>query len=175
MICAIAASDRRTHVFRISTDRTLEHRWLDTANPEAQWTSWQRDPFRHPVAGVTAISGWEEQIEVFLLDSSGRVWNRWWWQQRGWAPRAAFNPLGTPFAGCEATSITALNAGRGHFNVFVEAANGQIAMLPHVTGPDGHFWLRCTGPEALDDGWWPAFESTSHGAYISTSPSTGSP
>ena len=175
MICAITASDRCTHLFRVTTERALQHRWLDTTDPAAQWTSWQGAPFPHPVAGVGAISGWEEQIEIFLLDTSGRVWNRWWWQQRGWIPQDTFNLLGTPFASGQATSITALTSGKGHFNVFVEAVGGQIAMLPHIAGPEGYFWLRCTGPEALDDGWWPALKSTSHRAYRWAAPSENSP
>jgi hypothetical protein len=164
-ISAVAASDRRTEVFRIDAVGNLEHRWLDTTNPEAEWTTWCRAPFEPTALAVAAISGWDEQIEVFVLDSSGTVWNRWWWYDRGWTPADRFNPLGAPFGASESHALSALSAGDGHFNVFVEAVDGRLAVLPHVNGPEGPFWHRCDSPEILGDGWWPAFTSASTRTY----------
>lgn len=162
---ASAASHRRTEVYRVTAAGSLEHRWLDTSRPGTTWTDWQRAPFAHAAVAVAAISGWDEQIEVFVVDRSCRVWNRWWWYERGWEPADRFNPLGAPFGQIQPRALSALSAGGGHFNVFVEGPDGQMAMLPHVNGPGGPFWRRCEGPEALGDGWWPAFGALPEGVY----------
>jgi hypothetical protein len=168
---AIAASDRRTEVFRVTSTGAVEHRWLDTAAPSPEWSAWCRAPFEPAAVAVSAISGWDEQIEVFVLDDLGRVWNRWWWHDRGWTPTHEFNPLGTPFGpAIRPRALSALSAGGGHFNVFVQAPDGRLAMLPHVLGPEGPHWHHCGDPEALDDGWWPAFSPVSIGMYRGPGP-----
>lgn len=163
-LSTVAASDRRTEAWRVTEDGQLKRRWLDAG--AAEWSPWRHVPFAPRALGVAAISGWPEQIEVFVVDASGAVWNRWWWLDRGWLPRdGAFNPLGRPFAEVGVRGFSALSAGAGHFDVFVEAADDRTAVLPHVEGPDGPHWRRCEGAEALGDGWWPAYAPASRGAY----------
>lgn len=157
LVSAVAAAFHRTVVFRITDDGGLEQRWVEPGCVGDGWSAWERAPFDRRAIGVAAISGWDEQIEVFLVDSSGHVWNRWWWRDRGWTPPDAFNPLGAPFVGSESRGLAALSAGGGHFNVFLEAVDGRWAVLPHLPGPRGASWLRCDRPDALGDGWWPAF------------------
>ncbi|MCX2950179.1 hypothetical protein [Lentzea sp. NEAU-D7] len=164
-ISAVAASDLRTEVFQVNSAGDLEHRWLDTTRPAAEWTAWRRAPFEPVAVAVAAISGWAEQIEVFVLDTSGTVWNRWWWHDRGWTPVDRFNPLGAPFGRSGSRDLSALSAGNGHFNVFVGAEDGRLAVLPHINGPQGPYWHRCDTAERLGDGWWPAFSPASTGAY----------
>jgi hypothetical protein len=163
-IAVVAASDRRTEVYRLTSYGRLEHRWLDTSRPEHGWTEWQRAPFEGTAVAVAAISGWDEQVEIFVLDAEGQVWNRWWWHDRGWQPKGGFNPLGAPFP-FRARALSALSAGNGHFNVFVESADGELAVLPHVNGADGYYWRRSCGPDALNDGWWPTFAPSSKDAF----------
>lgn len=167
-VSAAAASSRRTEVYRVMAPGLLEHRWLDTSDAGAVWTDWVRAPFPPTAVVVAAISGWDEQLEVFVVDRSGQVWNRRWWHGRGWEPADRFNPLGAPFGTVHPRSLAALSAGGGHFNVFVEDRDGRLAMLPHVNGSDGPHWRRCGGPEALRDGWWPAFHVVSSGGYRRT-------
>jgi hypothetical protein len=155
-ISAVAASDRRVEVFRVTGDGRLEHRWLDLTAVDPVWSRWQAAPLETAAVAVAAISGWDEQIEIFVLDHAGHVWNWWWWQSRGWTPSSGLNPLGAPF-GPGSRGLSAFSAGHGHFNVFVEGPRGDLAVLPHVLGPDGPFWRRCSGPRSLGDGWWPAF------------------
>lgn len=164
MICAIAASSERTYLLRL-TAHHAEHRWLDTTRPAESWSSWESLPFAGHVVDIAAVSGWDQQIEIFVLDSHGQVWNRWWWPETGWTPRSEFNPLGTPFDDSESSSIAALNAGGGHFVVFVEAADGRVAVLPHISDGNRPAWRRHPEPQALNDGWWPAFPSSSHAVY----------
>ena len=125
LIACVAAGANRTAVFRVTNDGSLEHRWIDAARTP-QWCPWQRAPFDGDAAGVAAISGWDEQIEVFVLDRGGCVWNRWWWVDRGWIPSDGFNRLGTPFPGRPTRGLSALSAGSGHFDVMVEAADGSV-------------------------------------------------
>ncbi|QKV80635.1 hypothetical protein [Amycolatopsis sp. Hca4] len=161
---AVAASDLHWEVHRVTADGAVEHRWLDTATGASEWTGWRRSPFHGTAAALSALSGWDRQLEVFVLDVEGRVWNRWWWQDRGWSPVGGYNGLGRPFSD-GARHISAVNAGQGHFTVFVEAADGKIAMLPHVVGPGGPHWRRCPHADSLGDGWWPAFAPGSGAAY----------
>jgi hypothetical protein len=170
-ISAVAASDRRVEVFRITSNGRLLQRWLDLAAAGTGWSGWHTAPIEAAAVAVAAISGWDEQIEVFVLDNLGRVWNRWWWQCRGWTPTDGFNLLGAPF-GPRSRDLSAFSAGHGHFNVFVEAPDGELAVLPHVNGPNGPFWQRCTGPRSLGDGWWPAF-SPPDGVYRMAEPPHG--
>lgn len=158
-IIAVAASTVRTMVLRVSASGRLEQRWLpfDDANPA--WSDWTEAPFGGEVIDAAAISGWPQQIEIFVLDSHGGVWNRWWWPDKGWKPESGFSYRGRPF-GQPASAITALNAGNGHFNVFVESHDGRIATLPHVNTYDSK-WRPCpSATNGLHDGWWPAFDYT---------------
>lgn len=164
-LSAVAASDRRTEVYRITDGGDLQCRSLESAKSEEGWSAWERAPFEPEAVGVAAISGWPEQIEVFVIDRAGVVWNRWWWSGRGWAPQDGFNSLGTPFANEDIRGFSALGAGAGHFNVFVEARDGRVAVLPHVDSAQGPVWRRCEGPDALSDGWWPAFGPASSEVY----------
>ncbi len=163
-IAAVVASDVRLEVYRVTAGGGVEHRWLDASADVGTWTEWQRSPFDRVAQAVSAISGWGKQIEVFVLDIEGEVWNRWWWKDRGWLPVAGYNRLGRPFVG-DAHQISAVNTGSGHFNLFVEAVDGRLAMLPHVNGPDGPYWRRCPYLDALNDGWWPAFSPISNETY----------
>ena len=163
-LAADAASDLRTEIYRVTDSGFLECRSL----VGARWSPWSRAPFERKAAGVAALSGWPEQIEVFVLDCRGGVWNRWWWHERGWTPEQGFNPLGQPFSRGTVRGFSAINAGDGHFNVFVELDDGRNAMLPHVAGPDGPYWKRCMEPIALGDGWWPAYSPVPSGVYRSS-------
>lgn len=155
-LIAVAASDRRTELFRLSPAGAIEHRWLVGGSGQARWSPWSFAPFTGTAIGLAAISGWSEQVEVFVLDDTGGVWNRWWWEDRGWEPADGFEFHGRPFGDEPVRSIAALSAGGGHFDVFVEALDGRIAVLPHLDRP-GPRWLLCTTDAALGDGWWPAF------------------
>jgi hypothetical protein len=163
-LAAVAASDKRTEVYRVSAGGVLESRLL----AGSKWSAWSRAPFEDEAVGVAALSGWPEQIEVFVLDRRGRVWNRWWWHERGWLPEQSFSPLGQPFPSGTVRGFSAISAGEGHFNVFVELEDGRSAVLPHVEGPDGPHWRRCEGPDALGDGWWPAYDVLPSGVYRSS-------
>jgi hypothetical protein len=163
-LAAVAAANRRTEIYRVTDSGLLECRSL----VGVEWSPWSRAPFEHEAVGVAALSGWPEQIEVFVLDCRGGVWNRWWWHERGWLPEQGFNPLGRPFSRGTARGFSAINSGDGHFNVFVELDDGRSAMLPHVAGPDGPYWRRCKEPGALGDGWWPAYSRGPIGVYRSS-------
>lgn len=163
-LVAIAASDRRTELFRVTDSGQLEHRWLIADSGGAEWSAWSFAPFDGQVVDVAAISGWSEQIEVFVLDDVGGVWNRWWWEHKGWEPTDGFDFRGRPFQGQPVRGIAALSAGGGHFNVFVEAQDGRVAMLPHLARA-GKTWLLCDSDDALGDGWWPAFEGDPERLY----------
>lgn len=163
-LVAVAASDRRTELFRVTASGELEHRWLGAKPGEARWSPWSIAPFVGKVIDVAAISGWPEQIEVFVLDGSGGVWNRWWWEHKGWEPADRFDFRGRPFRDDPVRGIAALSAGGGHFNVFVEAQDGRTAMLPHLVR-EGEKWQLCDSSVALGDGWWPAFEADLRGLY----------
>lgn len=161
-LAAVAASNRRTTVFRVTDSGRLVHRWIDEG--QSRWAEWSPAPLEVQAQGVAAISGWPEQIEVFALDVDGGVWNRWWWADRSWTP-AGFNWLGRPFPEERAIAVSALSAGDGHFNVFVESQSGEMAVLPHLPGEGGATWRRCEHPSALGDGWWPAWDPDSVGAF----------
>lgn len=157
-IVATAASAARTMLLRIDDTGRLEQRWLPASDDDGGWTPWMIAPIDAPVADVAVISGWSRQIEIFVLDSDGGVWNRWWWEDRDWEPRDGFSYRGRPFGG-PAAGIAALSAGDGHFNVFVAALDGRIATLPHVDTFEVK-WRSCPHGRGLNDGWWPAFDYT---------------
>lgn len=157
-ILAVAASNVRTVVLRVTDAGHLEHRWLPAHDGDPGWSPWMRAPFDGQVSDAAALSGWPRQIEIFVLDADGGVWNRWWWDNRGWEPSHDFSYRGRPFAG-PAAGIAALSAGGGHFNVFVTSHDGRVAMLPHVNSFDQK-WRPCPGDTDLQDGWWPAFDYT---------------
>ena len=128
-------------------------------------------PFAPVAVAVAAISGWDEQIEVFVADRLGRVEPVVVVPARLGARRPV-QPARCAVrsnAAAEFLVGVAHSAGDGHFNVFVEGLDGQLAVLPHVIGPEGPFWRRCEGREALGDGWWPAFDdSLPHSVYRRT-------
>ena len=168
-LAVVAASDQCAMAFRV-VGASVEERSLDTTVPNSEWTQWGRAPFESQAVAVAAISGWDTQIELFVLDAAGQVWNRWWWLGRGWTPTASFNLLGTPFPDRQSRDLAACSAGGGHFMLCVQHADGTVATLPHVNGPDGPFWLRCHEQAALGDGWWPAFGTIARPAYPDGSP-----
>jgi hypothetical protein len=85
-LVATAASDRRTELFRVTESGQLEHRWLSAGPRQANWSAWSVAPFDGQVVDIAVISGWPEHIEIFVLDDAGGVWNRWWWEHKGWEP-----------------------------------------------------------------------------------------
>ncbi len=163
-LVAVAASDVRSEIFRLTPAGELEQRWLSGKRGERRWSSWSVAPFAGNIVDVAAISGWPSHIEVFVLDDVGGVWNRWWWEDRGWQPEGGFEFHGRPFGEISAQAIAALSGGDGHFNVFVEAFDGQLAMLPHLPR-DVDNWQLCESDGALADGWWPAFAPPSDRVY----------
>jgi hypothetical protein len=163
-LATVAATNRRTEIYRVTDGGSLECRSFVAA----KWSPWSRTPFEHWAIGVATLSGWPDQIEIFVLDRRGGVWNRWWRHGKEWLPKRGFNPLGRPFRQGKARGFSAVSAGDGHFNVFVEQEDGRTAVLPHVAGPDGPHWWRCDGPEALGDGWWSAFGPLPSGIYRSS-------
>jgi hypothetical protein len=165
---AVSAGPHRTELYRIRDGR-VESRTIEAS--DARWSDWTATPFDGRAIGVAAISGWPEQIEVFVLDDTGAVFNRWWWTGKGWLPSDGFSPLGRPFDQAAAPQLAVFNAGGGHFNLFVSTGE-TIAMLPHLFTPDGLTWQRCKGPESLGDGWWPAFGPSPRDVYRLEAPKT---
>jgi hypothetical protein len=164
-MAAVAASTLRTDVVRISTGGAIEQRTLE--KNAADWTPWRSAGFGGRAIALSALSGSPGQVEIFALDDVGGVWNRWWRSEPGWLPAGGFNPLGRPFTH-GAVDIAAFSAGAGYFACFVEHRDGQMALLPHQPGRDGvATWRRCMRPDALGDGWWPAFVNDSAATYRS--------
>lgn len=143
-------------LLKVTASGRLEHRWLPAEQGAAGWSAWTPAPFDGRILDVVAISGWPQQIEIFVLDAEGSVWNRWWWKDRDWEPKTGFSYRGRPFGG-PAAGIAALSAGEGHFNVFVASLDGRIATLPHVQTYETK-WRPCPQRHDLHDGWWPAFD-----------------
>jgi len=97
--------------------------------------------------GLAASSIGDNHVEVFVLLPSGEVFrNRRW--KGNW--QSAFHSLGSPFSKGGATRIGAGSNGKGHEEVFVESADGEI----------GHIWWAGDWHKnddpltRLGDGWW---------------------
>lgn len=146
-MASAAVEQHHEEVWRVTERQRIEHRW----HSDGSWSDWYNFEFERPALDVAAVSGWPDHIEVYVLDTTGRVWHRWWWKNSLWDP--AFHDLGQPFGGDAPRGISATSAHPGHMDVFVEAADGRVANLWYVDGGGG--WNHCEDEWALTDGWWP--------------------
>ncbi|HEX6754151.1 MAG TPA: TIR domain-containing protein [Solirubrobacterales bacterium] len=142
-VAAFGPEGSSFRVFRAHGER-IECR----AHDGERWTSWSEvGTIDEGPIGLGSASIGRGHVEVFALLPRGEVLHNWWRYEDGWQPE--FQSLGLPFGEQPATRINAGSREAGHQEVFVEAANGEIA---HIWWNRG--WCRTSNSAtSLGDGW----------------------
>jgi predicted nucleotide-binding protein len=126
-------------------ERILEYRLRN----EDGWSGWSQIGTLPTEGLALAASSLDSgHAEVFILLPSGEVFHTWWLHDSGW--HSGFLSLGKPFGDKPAAWITAASTEKGHQEVFVGAADGEIANIWHLHGR----WHPNNMPgTSYGDGW----------------------
>lgn len=143
-IAAIGVDDSPYWMFRLRGS-ILESRFRD----DKGWSDWsQIGVLPMEGIGLAASSLGHNHAEIFVLLPSGEVLHTWWRQDSGWY--AGFDSMGRPFGEKQANWIAAASTEEGHQEVFVGAADGEIANIWY----HHRRWHPSADPEtSFGDGW----------------------
>ena len=135
---------RALELYSIDDSGAIWHRWFPGGD-DANWSEWHPMPGLPsglPARSLASGSHRPGHQELVAVDSSGAVFNRWFWRTDGWSDWAEMD--GVPRSGDSHRSLALSSLVEGHHEVFLATTGGGSTQYWHRW-----FWL----PDRLWSTW----------------------